>query len=109
MRVLVQGLARIELGDFTQREPYFQGACAPAAGRACHSDKEVEALQAHLVSQFSKFVSLVPYLPDELQGIAMQVREPGRLTDLVASYLKIAVEERRTCSRARCRGSGSKS
>ena len=47
----------------------------------------------HLVSQFSKFVSLVPYLPDELQGIAMQVREPGRLTDLVASYLKIAVEE----------------
>ena len=25
--------------------------------------------------------------------MAMQVREPARLTDLVASYLKIAVEE----------------
>ena len=45
------------------------------------------------MSQFSKFVSLVPYLPDELQVMAMQVREPARLTDLVASYLKIAVEE----------------
>jgi ATP-dependent Lon protease len=45
------------------------------------------------VSQFSKFVSLVPYLPDELQVMAMQVREPARLTDMVASYLKIAVEE----------------
>ena len=45
------------------------------------------------MSQFSKFVSLVPYLPDELQVMAMQVREPERLTDLVASYLKIAIEE----------------
>src|ERR1700722_14222386 len=92
VRVLVQGLARLELLDFTQREPYFK-AHVKRLEDALVPDKEVEALQAHLVSQFSKFVSLVPYLPDELQGIAMQVREPGRLTDLVASYLKIAVEE----------------
>jgi len=92
VRVLVQGLARLELRDFTQREPYFKAHVVRLQDELA-SDKEVEALQAHLVSQFSKFVSLVPYLPDELQGIAMQVREPGRLTDLVASYLKIAVEE----------------
>jgi ATP-dependent Lon protease len=92
VRVLVQGLARLELGDFVQREPYFKAHVVRLQDELA-SDKEVEALQAHLVSQFSKFVSLVPYLPDELQGIAMQVHEPGRLTDLVASYLKIAVEE----------------
>src|SRR5579862_8225125 len=92
VRVLVQGLARLELLDFTQREPYFKANVRRLADELV-ADKEVDALQAHLVSQFSKFVSLVPYLPDELQGIAMQVREPGRLTDLVASYLKIAVEE----------------
>jgi ATP-dependent Lon protease len=92
VRVLVQGLARLELLDFTQREPYFKAHVRRLADELA-PDKEVDALQAHLVSQFSKFVSLVPYLPDELQGIAMQVREPGRLTDLVASYLKIAVEE----------------
>ena len=68
---------------------------APTCGacQAVEGDKELDALQAHLVSQFSKFVSLVPYLPDELQVMAMQVREPARLTDMVASYLKIAVEE----------------
>src|SRR5271168_5228824 len=92
VRVLVQGLARLDLLDFTQREPYFKANVRRLADELV-ADKEVDALQAHLVSQFSKFVSLVPYLPDELQGIAMQVREPGRLTDLVASYLKIAVEE----------------
>ncbi|HSR58267.1 MAG TPA: LON peptidase substrate-binding domain-containing protein, partial [Candidatus Binataceae bacterium] len=92
VRVLVQGLARLELLEFVQSEPYFKAHVRRLADQVA-PDKEVEALQAHLVSQFSKFVSLVPYLPDELQGIAMQFREPGRLTDLVASYLKIAVEE----------------
>jgi ATP-dependent Lon protease len=92
VRVLVQGLARIELREFVQREPYFV-AHVQRLTEALPSDRESEALQANLVSQFSKFVSLVPYLPDELQVMAMQVRDPARLTDLVASYLKIAVEE----------------
>ncbi|MGZ3511250.1 MAG: endopeptidase La [Candidatus Binataceae bacterium] len=92
VRVLVQGIARIDLLDFVQIEPYFR-ANVQRLGEAVEGDKELDALQAHLVSQFSKFVSLVPYLPDELQVMAMQVREPARLTDMVASYLKIAVEE----------------
>ena len=92
VRVLVQGIARIELQEFTQREPYFVARVNRVAENLA-ADREVDALQANLVSQFSKFVSLVPYLPDELQVMAMQVREPGRLSDLVASYLKIAIEE----------------
>ncbi len=92
VRVLVQGLARIELLDFVQREPYFT-AHARKLEEIGEPGKETDAVQAHLVSLFSKFVSLVPYLPDELQVMAMNVRDPGRLTDLVASYLKIATEE----------------
>ena len=92
VRVLVQGLARIELGEFTQREPYFL-AHVKRLVEPVSSDKEIDALHAHLVSQFSKFVSLVPYLPDELQVMAMQVKEASRLADMVASYLKIPIEE----------------
>jgi ATP-dependent Lon protease len=92
VRVLVQGLARIELRDFVQREPYFTAHIARLE-EIFKPEREAEALQANLVSQFSKFVSLVPYLPDELQVMAMQLRDPARLTDMVASYLKIAVEE----------------
>ncbi len=92
VRVLVQGIARIDLLDFTQVEPFFRAHVRRLDESFSH-DKELDALQAHLVSQFSKFVSLVPYLPDELQVMAMQVREPNRLTDMVASYMKIAVEE----------------
>jgi ATP-dependent Lon protease len=92
VRVLVQGIGRIELQQFIQREPYFV-ARVSRLSETLVANREVDALQANLVSQFSKFVSLVPYLPDELQMMAMQVRDPGRLSDLVASYLKIAVEE----------------
>jgi ATP-dependent Lon protease len=92
VRVLVQGIARIELQQFIQREPYFVARVGRLA-ETLAANREVDALQANLVSQFSKFVSLVPYLPDELQMMAMQVRDPGRLSDLVAAYLKIAIEE----------------
>jgi ATP-dependent Lon protease len=92
VRVLVQGLARIELLEFAQREPYFTARVGRLADQIVPS-KELDALQAHVASQFSKFVSLVPYLPDELQVMAMNIHEPGRLADLVASYMKIAVEE----------------
>ncbi|HTY54814.1 MAG TPA: LON peptidase substrate-binding domain-containing protein, partial [Candidatus Binataceae bacterium] len=92
IRVLVQGLARIEFTEFIQREPYFTAQVRRLSELLVPS-KELDALQAQLVNQFSKFVSLVPYLPDELQVMAMHVRDASRLTDLVASYLKIAVEE----------------
>src|SRR5947209_3451087 len=73
VRVLVHGLARIELREFVQREPYFTAHVGRLSEILRH-DKEVDALHANLVSQFTKFVSLVPYLPDELQMMAMQVR-----------------------------------
>ncbi len=92
IRVLVQGLARVEFGEFVKHEPFFAAQVRRLTELSVPS-KEMDALQAQLVNQFSKFVSLVPYLPDELQVMAMHVRDASRLTDLVASYLKIAVEE----------------
>src|SRR5579875_3803984 len=92
VRVLVQGVARIELSGYVQCEPYFVARVARLADQVVPG-RELDALQTHVVGQFSKFVSLVPYLPDELQVMAMHVSEPGRLADMVAAYLKIAVEE----------------
>src|SRR5208282_5292251 len=55
----------------SEKEPYFTARVKRLTDTVSRS-KELDALQAHLVSQFSKFVSLVPYLPDELQVMAMQ-------------------------------------
>src|SRR5262245_56393548 len=56
--------------------------------------KDLEAVQAHMVHQFAKFVSMIPYLPDELQLVVMNIKDPGKVTDLIASNLNISLEEK---------------
>ena len=75
------------------REPYFRprSACSTTIPDA---SKDMEAVQAHMVQQFSKFVSMIPYLPDELQVVVMNIKDPGKVTDLIASNLNISLEEK---------------
>ena len=56
--------------------------------------QDLEAMQAHMVNQFAKFVSMIPYLPDELQVVVMNIKDPGKVTDLIASNLNISLEEK---------------
>ncbi|HJY79546.1 MAG TPA: endopeptidase La [Candidatus Binatia bacterium] len=93
MRILVQGLRRIEIREYVQQEPYLRARVAPLQDTTLPSP-DLSALQTHLVGQFSKFVSMVPYLPDELQGVVMNIRDPGRAADLIASNLNISVDEK---------------
>ena len=93
VRILVQGLARIEIAEYTQREPYFRTQAHRLHDQHLPS-KDLEAVQANMVNQFSKFVSMIPYLPDELQVVVMNIKDPGKVTDLVASNLNVSLEEK---------------
>jgi ATP-dependent Lon protease len=93
VRILVQGLRRIEVTDYTQHEPYFR-AHVRQLQDTFQPSKELEGIQAHMVQQFAKFVSMIPYLPDELQVVVMNIKDPGKVSDLIASNLNISVEEK---------------
>ena len=93
VRILIQGLKRIEIREYLQADPYLRARVAHLQDTYTPS-KDLDALQAHMVSQFAKFVSMVPYLPDELQGVVMNIKDPGRVTDLIASNLNISVDEK---------------
>ena len=93
VRILVQGLKRIEIRDYLQHEPYLRASVAHLQD-VVRSASDIDARQAHLVSQFAKFVSQVPYLPDELQGVVMNIKDPGRAADLIGSNLNISVNEK---------------
>jgi ATP-dependent Lon protease len=56
--------------------------------------KDLEAVQAHMVNQFAKFVSMIPYLPDELQVVVMNIKDPAKVADLIASNLNVSLEEK---------------
>ncbi len=93
MRILVQGLQRVRLDRYVQEEPYLTADISKVEDVVVKS-QEVEALRASLLSVFSKIVALVPYLPEELEMAAANVEEPGPLTFLVASTMRIKSEDK---------------
>jgi ATP-dependent Lon protease len=93
VRILVQGLRRIDLLELIQTEPFFT-ARVKQLSDVYDATPDVEAMQAHMVNQFGKFVSMIPYLPDELQVVAMNIKDPAKVTDLIASNLNVALTEK---------------
>src|SRR5262249_22414337 len=88
VRILVQGLRRIEVLSYEQRQPYL--AARVRQLQDLHEpSQDTEALQVAVVNQFAKFVSMIPYLPDELQVVVMNIKDPGKVSDLIASNLNI--------------------
>jgi ATP-dependent Lon protease len=93
VRILIQGLKRIELVAYGQRAPYFK-ATVRHLQDVHEASKDVEAMQVHMVNQFAKFVSMIPYLPDELQVVVMNIKDAGKAADLIASNLNVSLEEK---------------
>jgi ATP-dependent Lon protease len=93
VRILVQGLRRIEIAEYTQHTPFYRARVRHLSDIQAPS-KDLEAMQAHMVNQFAKFVSMIPYLPDELQVVVMNIKDPGKVTDLIASNLNVSLEEK---------------
>jgi len=93
VRILVQGLRRVELVEFVQATPYFRARVRVLADVKVPSPA-LDALQTQLANQFAKYVSMIPYLPDELQSVVLNIRDPGKVTDLIASNLNVSLEEK---------------
>ena len=88
LRLIVQGLARIRLDDIVAVRPYLRAQVSQAPDELSDEDRlEIDALQRNIKSNFQKVVSLSPLLSDDLQTLALNITEPGRLADFIASSL----------------------
>ncbi len=85
--VFTEGNERVHLGEFTQQTPFLVAECEAIAEIEPAKTPEMEALQRNVVSQFQQIVSSSPTLSDDLQTIAINIEEPGRLADFIASSL----------------------
>jgi len=91
--VLMQGMSRVELVEPVQLQPYLKSRVRKVEEEAGTSER-IEALQRNLANQFQKMISQVPHLPDELKLTVINIEEPGKLADMVATHLKIPLQER---------------
>src|SRR6266496_5233050 len=86
--VFAEGLERVKLKDFTQLTPFMNAHySALLEGTAPIATSEIEALQRNVLTLFQQIVAGSPTLSDELSTVAMNIDEPGRLVDFIASSL----------------------
>jgi ATP-dependent Lon protease len=88
LRLIVQGLSRLTLEEITSTRPYLRGRVVPAVESLDESQRlEIDALLRNIKTSFQQVVSLSPLLSDDLQTLAANITEPGRLADFIASSL----------------------
>ena len=85
--VFTEGLSRAKLKEFTQLTPFLRAQVDPLEDHEPETSPELEALQRNVLTLFQQIVAGSPTLSDELQTVAINIEEPGRLVDFVASSL----------------------
>jgi ATP-dependent Lon protease len=85
--VFAEGLERVRLADFAQLTPFMRARVTAIPEMLPPKDSEIEALQRNVLTLFQQIVAGSPTLSDELSTVAMNIEEPGRLVDFIASSL----------------------
>src|ERR1700729_4028967 len=85
--VFAEGLERVRLTDFAQLTPFMGATVVTVPETIPPKDSEIEALQRNVLTLFQQIVAGSPTLSDELSTVAMNIEEPGRLVDFIASSL----------------------
>jgi ATP-dependent proteinase. Serine peptidase. MEROPS family S16 len=93
-KMLVQGISRIHIKEFTETEPFFKAKVEVLQEVIDKDDVETEALATNAKNQFSRMVSASPHLPDELKIVIVNIDDPGRLADLISSHLNISISQK---------------
>ncbi len=94
IRVLVQGVSRARILEFSSVRPFFRARIERLSDQAYDpASIEKEALMRSAKRAIERASSLGKNLPSEVLVIAGNLEDPGRLADLTASNLELKVGE----------------
>jgi len=94
-RVLVEGLWRINVKEYTVTSPYLRAKFELMRDERDDSI-EVSAMMRTLQSQFQEIIKLSPALSEQVKVAASNTDDPGHFTDLIAANLNLSLEDRQT-------------
>ncbi len=93
MRLLGQGIARIKIEEFISGEPYMKAKVSEIE-ESSGVDPRTLAYMRGVSNNFLKIIEASEGLSDELKVVVMNIDDPGRLADLIATNLDIEVDEK---------------
>ena len=85
--VFLEGLQRIQIVELVNLRPFLKAQVQAAPDITGDMDTELEALQRNAQDLFRDVVSHSPQLSDDLQAVAANIDDPGRLADFIAGTL----------------------
>ncbi len=88
IRLIVTGLERIRIEEYTSRSPYLK-ARVSRAPETREDTVELEALRQTVIQLFGRMVELIPSIPDELGAMAASIDDPRQLVYAIATYIRI--------------------
>jgi ATP-dependent Lon protease len=94
VRVLVEGINRAKVNKYTEIEPFFKGEVEVLIDKECIEDKRCEALVRSVRKAFDDYIKFSGNMPTELLISLDDLESPGRLADVVSSYLMFKSEKK---------------
>ena len=85
--VFTEGLERVRMADYLQLSPFLRARTEIIPEEEFRKTAEEEALHRNVLTLFQQIVATSPTLSDELQTVAMNIDDSGRLADFIASSL----------------------
>lgn len=92
VKVLVEGVQRAKISEFTETEECFAARAELVAESV--TDVEIQALMRTVFAQFDQYVKLNKKIPPEILTSLASIDEAGRLADTIAAHLTLKLEEK---------------
>ena len=93
VKVLVEGIQRAHIDEFTETDQFFQ-VKADRITEQLGDERELEAISRSVVSQFESYIKLNKKIPPEVLVSLNQIDDPSKLADTVSSHLAIKISEK---------------
>jgi ATP-dependent Lon protease len=92
IRILIQGISRFHLGEFTSIEPYLVAKITPAVELEPESI-EIEALARNARDQFEHIAKMIPSIPRELVESIMNITSPLQTAYSIANFERMELAD----------------
>ena len=94
VRVLVEGKTRGRIVNYLEKEPFLKVEIEEIKDITYEDDKEVEALIRLVKTNFDEYIKLAGNSSSDFTVGVEELEEPGRIADLIGSYININQEEK---------------
>ncbi len=93
VQIVVQGLERVAIGEFTQEKPYLV-AHVTLKPDIQEDDDETEAIKRNVTSYFQRLITLIQNVPETVAAATLNLEEARQVVYVIATFVQMELELR---------------